>query len=55
MKTVHWTLDTGFAGCEQTGEVVVEDDATEEDIRVAVLDDMWNYLNLSWHVVKEPT
>lgn len=40
MKKVKWTLNTGFGpGTEQTGEFKIEDNATEEEIREACVEE----------------
>jgi hypothetical protein len=48
MRTIYWILGNGLATCDRTGEVEVEDDATDEEIEAAFKEDMWNWLELSW-------
>lgn len=38
-------------GGDRTGEIEVEDDATEAEIEAAVREDMWNDYSLTWHEV----
>lgn len=51
-RTIKWTLENGKHGCDLTGEIEVEDNATDEEIEAEVREDMWNWLSLTWH---EPT
>lgn len=51
MKTIKWWLHTGYVGAEHNGEIVVEDDATDEEIDEAVKEDMFNYLDWGWQGV----
>ena len=53
MKVVKWRLSNGLCGCDLEGEIEVEDDTSREDIWDYVLDDMWNYANLSFEVEGE--
>lgn len=53
MRNIKWSLHTGYAGCTHTGEIEVEDDATEEEIDEAVREDAWNYLDLFWEESEE--
>ena len=49
MKKIKWTLDAGFGpGAQCTGELEIDDDATEEDIREACLEEARSYLVLWW-------
>lgn len=48
---VQWHLETGMQGGDMSGEVHVDDDASDEDIEQAVREDMWNYLSLTWEKV----
>ncbi len=50
MKIVKWTLSTGYPGVEYTGEFFVTDDASEETIREACVEEVWNHLDLWWEV-----
>ena len=50
IRTIEWHLDTGKVNGDLTGEVEVDDDATDEDIEAAVREDMWNFLSLTWKV-----
>lgn len=51
VKTIKWWLHTGYVGAEHNGEIVVEDDATDEEIDEAVKEDMFNYLDWGWQGV----
>ena len=48
MKRIKWVCDTGFAGCHHEGEFEVDDDATEEEISEAVMDDVCNFVSWTW-------
>lgn len=48
MKIVDWHLENGLNGCDLSGSVELEDDATGADIEAAVREDMWSYLSLTW-------
>lgn len=48
MKTVKWTLEVFLSVPDITGEVEVEDDASEADIEAAVREAMWERLTLTW-------
>lgn len=48
MITIRWHLETGINGGDLTGEVEVEDNASNEDIERVVREDMWNFLSLTW-------
>lgn len=51
MKTIKWTLNTGFgSGAEHTGEFDIDDDAADDEIREACEEEVWNYLDLWWEV-----
>lgn len=50
---VKWMLQNGLNGCDLTGEVDVEPDASDEDIDAAVREDMWNFLSLTWDKAAE--
>lgn len=55
MKAISWTLENGMVCCDLTGEVEVENDATDDDIEAAVREDMWDRLSLTWHVITPQT
>ena len=51
MKRVKWTLVTGFGpSTDHSGELEVEDDATEEEIEEAVKEEAWNCIDLYWEM-----
>lgn len=47
-RKIYWTLENGKNGCDLTGEIEVEDNATDEEIEADVREDMWNWLSLTW-------
>lgn len=48
MRTIKWTLDIGLVTCERSGEVEVEDNATDEEIEASVREDVFQYIDWSW-------
>jgi hypothetical protein len=45
---IKWIMNNGLCNCDQTGEIEVDDDATDAEIEEAVKEDMWNVVSLSW-------
>lgn len=52
MKTIKWRCETGFAGCVHTGEVEVDDNASEAEIDDYVREEIFNLIEWSWNIVK---
>jgi hypothetical protein len=52
MKTVNWTLRTGFAGCIHTGSFEYEDWMTDDDINDLVQDEVFNRIEMNWNIVE---
>lgn len=52
MKTVKRTLSTGYPGVEHKSEFTIDDDATDDEIRAACEEEVWNYLDLWWEVLE---
>lgn len=50
MKTIQWAVEMGMQGCERSGEIEVEDDATEAEIDAMVRDEVFNYVSWGWSV-----
>jgi hypothetical protein len=50
MKTVKWTISTGYPTASHKGEFEVEDDATEDEINEMVLCEVWNRIEYNWTV-----
>ena len=48
MKTIKWRCETGYPGCEHEGEFEVEDNASEDEINEAVMEDIFNYITWTW-------
>ena len=48
MRTIHWSVEIGLAGCRQAGSVEVEDDATNEDIDAIVREEVFNLVEWGW-------
>ena len=53
MKVIEYKIHTGFAGCTHTGELEVEDDATDDEIDDVVLVELWNRVEFTWKEVTE--
>ena len=53
MRKIKWYLDTGFAGCRHEGEVVVEDEATPEEIEETVKEEAFGYVDWGWEEEKD--
>ncbi|MBN9488568.1 MAG: hypothetical protein J0H44_15130 [Alphaproteobacteria bacterium] len=47
-KIINWQLDTGVAGASLSGQVEVNEGATDAEIEEAVKQDMWSRISLSW-------
>lgn len=47
-RLIKWRMSIGYANADRTGEVEVEDDATDEQIDAAVREDADNFLDISW-------
>lgn len=55
MRKIHWTLDTGFAGCKYEDTEILDDDwddATEEEIGDYVYDCILNCISWTWEEVE---
>lgn len=48
MRTIKWTIDTGFVGARHKGSFEVEDDATDEEIDEMIREEVWNCIEFSW-------
>lgn len=48
MRTIYWHLDVGYPQVDVSGEVEVDDNATEDEIEAVVKEDMWNVVSLSF-------
>ena len=47
-KIINWQLDTGVAGASLSGQVEVNEGATDAEIEETVKQDMWSRISLSW-------
>jgi len=45
---VYWRFEYGQVGCELEGTIDVPDNATDEEIDKAVLEDILDWADLSW-------
>ena len=52
MKKIEWELGIGFAGARRYGEIEFCDDATDEEIEEAVLEEVMSYVDYGWEVVE---
>jgi hypothetical protein len=49
---IKWLMNNGLCGCDQSGEIEVDDDTSDDDIEAAVKEDMWNVVSLNWERVQ---
>lgn len=49
---VNWYLEIGMQGCDRSGEVEVDDDATDADIEAAVREEVFNFISWGWEKKK---
>lgn len=48
MRTIQWHLSTGQQGCDRSGEIEVEDNATESEIDQLVREEVYNFVEWGW-------
>lgn len=48
MRTIRWKLDVGYPQVNISGDVDVEDTATDDEVEAEVREAMWNAVSLSW-------
>jgi len=48
MKTIEWHLETGMQGGDRSGEIEVDDDATEDEIDQMVREEVFNFVSWNW-------
>ena len=48
MRTIIVSVSTNYIQCTATGEIEVEDDATEEEIGAIALDEIFNLIEYTW-------
>lgn len=48
MKIVEWSLETSQQGADWSGEIEVDDDATEEEIGALVREEVFNIISWGW-------
>lgn len=53
MKIVEWNLETSQRGAEWSGEIEVDDDATDAEIDSIVREEVFNIVSWGWSF-KEP-
>ena len=51
MRKIKWIFETGFLEAH-TGEIEVEDSATDDEIEQLVLEDIFNIVGFSWQEVE---
>ena len=54
MKTIEWWLETGKQGGDESGEIEVEDNTTEEEIDLLVREEVFNIVSWGWGVKDAP-
>lgn len=48
MRTIEWNLETTMQGADWSGEIEVEDSATDEEIDAIVRDEVFNIVSWGW-------
>ena len=48
MRIIKWHFETGMQGSRQSGEIEVDDDATDEQIEDAVREEVFNIVSWGW-------
>ncbi len=48
MRAIEWWLETGKQGGDESGEIEVEDNATEEEIDALVREEVFNIVSWGW-------
>lgn len=48
MRTIEWNLETGLQGADWSGEIEVEDNATDEQIDAMVREEVFNIISWGW-------
>lgn len=53
MRIIEWHLEMSKHGCESSGEIEVDDDATDEQIEAEVREEVYSFVSWGWGE-KEP-
>lgn len=53
MRTIKYTISTGFIGADHEGEFNVPDDVSDEEIDELVCEEVWEHINYFWEDVSE--
>ena len=48
MRKISWNLETSQQGADWSGEIEVEDDATEDEIDDLVREEIFNIISWGW-------
>lgn len=48
MRTIEWSLETSQQGADWSGEIEVEDDATNDEIDQLVREEVFNIISWGW-------
>ncbi len=48
MRTIEWSLETGQQGADWSGEIEVEDSATDDEIESLVREEVFNIISWGW-------
>lgn len=48
MRTIEWHIETTLQGADWSGEIEVEDNATDEDIDAEVREEVFNIVSWGW-------
>ena len=48
MRTIKWTINTGFVGATYKGSFEVEDDTSEDEINEMMRDELWSHIEFNW-------
>ena len=52
MRIIEWHLDVGIVGADRSGEVEVEDAATDKEIDAEVREAVFNFISWGWNEKK---
>ena len=48
MRVIEWNIETSLQGADWSGEVEVEDNATDEEIDAIVREEVFNIVSWGW-------
>jgi hypothetical protein len=48
MREIHWFIEMSLEGCERSGVLMVEDNATDAEIEEEVRDEVFDKITWGW-------